>query len=303
MQNLRYPLQRLESNSDYLAINIIEYNPPGIGSGGGIFNIKSGSSVNNSKVRVPIGRIFLPIPEGLNDNNSVQWNSDSLNGLQAASVDVLDGIIKDMNLKELTADPMGTLQNTAGNVLTKLGDAYSGLKDENTKNILRQYFAVQAANVFNANIDPNSVLGRTTGQVLNPNLELLFKGVNLRMFTFTFTMTPRSPQEGEVVKGIIKTFKRRMAPKNSVGTAARGLFIKSPDVFELQFRTGNKPHPFLFKLKTCALKDMRVSYSNAGPYATYEDGTPVSMTMTLTFQEINPIYQGDYDDNDPGVGF
>jgi hypothetical protein len=37
-------------------------------------------------------------------------------------------------------------------------------------------------------------------------------------------------------------------------------------------------------------------------YATYDDATPVSMTMDLTFKELEPIYDVDYDDAD-GVGF
>ena len=35
---------------------------------------------------------------------------------------------------------------------------------------------------------------------------------------------------------------------------------------------------------------------------TYADGTPVSMVMDLTFKELEPIYDVDYDE-DGGVGF
>ena len=308
MQSLRYPLQRLEFNSDFLAINVIEYQPPGLGSsGGGIFNIQSGSQVNTSQNQRNVkGRILLPMPEGLSDSNSVNWTSDSLNSLQIAAVEAIDSVVRDNNLsiQNLGENGFSGVKDAAGDFFGKLGQAYEGLKDENTRNALRQYFSVQAANVFSANIDANSILGRTTGQILNPNMELLFRGVNLRMFSFNFVFTPRSQSEGQEVKAIINTFKRRMAPKtNTTNAGGQGIFIKSPDVFELQFRTGQREHPFLYKMKTCALKDMRVSYSNAGPYMTYEDGTPVSMTMTLVFQELNPIYAEDYTDNDTGVGF
>ena len=36
---------------------------------------------------------------------------------------------------------------------------------------------------------------------------------------------------------------------------------------------------------------MSVNYTNAGTYASYEDGTPVNIRMSLTFKELNPIYQ------------
>ena len=53
---------------------------------------------------------------------------------------------------------------------------------------------------------------------------------------------------------------------------------------------------------------MNVNYTNAGTYASYGDGSPVSIRMNLTFKELNPIYSEDYDkftmdDINSGVGF
>jgi len=52
---------------------------------------------------------------------------------------------------------------------------------------------------------------------------------------------------------------------------------------------------------------MAVNYTNAGTFASYSDGTPVSIQMNLTFKELNPIYFEDYDKFEPndsqGVGF
>ena len=45
-----------------------------------------------------------------------------------------------------------------------------------------------------------------------------------------------------------------------------------------------------------------VNYTGDGVYATYNDGTPVSMVMTLMFKELAPIYDIDYDSEDSGVG-
>ena len=55
-----------------------------------------------------------------------------------------------------------------------------------------------------------------------------------------------------------------------------------------------KNHPFLNRFKLCALTGMSVNYTNAGTYASYNDGTPVNIRMNLTFKEINPIYHEDY---------
>jgi hypothetical protein len=68
---------------------------------------------------------------------------------------------------------------------------------------------------------------------------------------------------------------------------------------------GTKDHKFLNKFKICALTDVSVNYTADGVYATYHDGTPISMTMDLSFSELTPIYNEDYDEygNDTGVGF
>jgi hypothetical protein len=44
------------------------------------------------------------------------------------------------------------------------------------------------------------------------------------------------------------------------------------------------------------------TYTGDGTYATYHDGTPVSMTMNLSFQELTPVYNEDYDNADGSIG-
>jgi hypothetical protein len=77
--------------------------------------------------------------------------------------------------------------------------------------------------------------------------------------------------------------------------------------------SGTDEHPFLHKMKTGVITDMSVNYTGSNTYATYDDGTPVHMTMQFTFKEINPIYADDYEvetvnNNEPlaagtGVGY
>ena len=54
-------------------------------------------------------------------------------------------------------------------------------------------------------------------------------------------------------------------------------------------------HPFLNSFKLCALTGLNVNYTNAGTYASYDDGTPVNIRMNITFKELNPIYSEDYE--------
>ena len=88
--------------------------------------------------------------------------------------------------------------------------------------------------------------------------------------------------------------------------SAQGIFLKSPDLFQLDYLKDGKNHPFLNRFKLTALTGMSVNYTNAGTYASYNDGTPVNLRMNLTFKEINPIYHEDYlpgNGSGDGVGF
>ena len=70
----------------------------------------------------------------------------------------------------------------------------------------------------------------------------------------------------------------------------------------LRYKKGNSEHPFLHKFKQCFLTNISVNYTGEGVYATYDDASPISMQLDLSFKELEPIYDVDYDDAG-GVGF
>ena len=178
-----------------------------------------------------------------------------------------------------------------------------GLKSD-TQAAVRAAISGAALGALGSNVSARSVISRSTGQILNNNLELLFQGVNLRSFPFSITFSPRGPKEASVVKDIIRSLKMSMAPKAGEfdGAASQGIFLQSPDVFQLRYMRDDVDHPFLNAFKLCALTGMTVNYTNAGTYTTYEDGTPVNIRMNLTFKELNPIYHEDYAQPEAGSG-
>ena len=107
-----------------------------------------------------------------------------------------------------------------------------------------------------------------------------------------------------MVKEIIRTLKKSMFSKKNQNSK-NGVFLSAPDVFLIEYRKGGSKHPFLNTFKKAALTDMQINYTGSGPYATYHDGTPVHIQVTLTFKELDPIYSEDYDDIplSDGVGY
>ena len=91
-----------------------------------------------------------------------------------------------------------------------------------------------------------------------------------------------------------------MAPKRT----EQKIFLKSPNVFRLKYMFKNgQEHPFLNKIKKCALTSFTAQYTPDGSYMTYEDGSMTSYEMQLSFGELNPIYNDDIDIDSNDMGF
>lgn len=295
-KSYRYPLAALDSTyggTDYLEIKIIEYTAPGFNSPSGSLRLPSaGSSSSATSLKNPLYYILLPIPQNLSDSNSVDWGDSTIDPFSGAGISGIQDIIGSSNPLSQAASEIGNLINTAVGTI-KTGEG---------QKLVSSTVAGALVSSLGSNVSVGSILSRATGQVINPNLELLFNGVTLRQFPFSFEFAPRSPEEGQEVRQIIRLFKKHMSAKSNA-TSGNGLLIKSPEVFQLTFKSGSSDHPFLFKLKPTALLSMDVNYNASGPYATYRDGTPVHMTMNMIFKELSPIYAEDYDSVQTGVGY
>ena len=308
---LRYPYEAITQNTDYLQIRIFKYerkDSKDVKSGPKSYASTAALDVSNyvsnkAKVLNPGGVIILPMPSNIQDSNVVSYDSDSMNTFAAQGVSVVQQLMKDAGTSLGQAASGGAkFPNDAPNVnkneaYDKALQAFGNLiNNESVRGAATAKAAVSAVNLFGANVSFNSLLARTQGKILNPNMELLFNNVTLRTFRFSFKFAPRDPNEATVVKSIIRTFKKNMAAQKS-----SDIFLKTPHLFKLTYRKGNQNHPFLHRFKDCALSDMSVQYTGDNVYATYSDGTPVSMIMNLTFKEMMPIYSDDYDFDDSGI--
>ena len=251
---------------------------------------------NNTKTKY---NIELPMPQEVNDSNQVTWGDDKMNAIQLAGLAIAKDIMEEGPANAIQKSQQAIRAMMSGVKLPDIGTE--------TTNAVRAALAGAAVGALGGNVSADSVIARSTGQILNSNLELLFQGVNLRTFPYSITFSPRSTDEALVVKAIIRSLKQSMSPKaGNHNGSAQGIFLQSPDLFQLEYLKDGAPHPFLNKFKLAALTGMSVNYTNSGTYSSYEDGTPVNLRMDLTFKEINPIYHEDYlpfNGADEGVGF
>jgi hypothetical protein len=329
---LRYPYARIENESDYLRIQIAKYEAASFDLSGlfndvesvdkdGNFKDKEGKSIeliksnNDAKFSLPtisdkfsdnikknlLQTIYLPIPEQISDTTQISWGEGTLNPAEAFGISFAN---------KFQENPTAALEG-ALRALQELG---TGIQSEQARKAIQNALSATAIGALGGNVSANQLISRATGQVFNPNLELLFDGVGLRNFQFNFDFFPRDRVEAEQVVLIIRSLKRRMsAKKNEKGDNTKGVFISAPDLFQLTYMKGSKKHPFLNTFKPMALVDMQVNYTGSNTYSTFYDGMPTHLQMSLSFKELNPIYAEDYEDEDgystafnekvPGVGY
>ena len=296
-QSYRYPNKMLTSSTDYLKIKIVKYVPMDHGkkgdkSAGGegkktqkktfMKQLSSGFSMETVSSRVkkqsPLAQILLPIPQSITDSNGVSWGDSTLNPIEALGFTAGSAAMR---------GDFSALTNTEG----------FGTIDESTKEAVLSALAGAAIGK-----GAGEMVSRSTGQVMNPNLEVIFKGVQTRSFGFTFAFSPRNMSEANQVKQIIRLFKQHSAAK---GASGNGFFISSPDIFIFEYMKGGSAHPFLNIFKPMVINSIGMDYTGNGTYSTFHDGTPSLMKMTLNLQELNPIYFEHYDSGEGtrGVGF
>ena len=282
---LIHPADLGASKQDVIRFDMHEYVPGELsGADAGGTGVKGyGFNSGSNNLGPSIGSVTLPIPSGITDQNKADWGSNSMTALDIAKADVaktaiFDGLAKGVGKFD---DYIKKVQANSGDTASAVGNA----------------FAAAAAGV-----DAQALLARTTGMVMNPNMELLFKGPSLRPFSFKFKLTPRGQTEADNIIKIIRFFKQGSAPIRSQSN----LFLKSPHVFRITYiHRGEQGelHKKLNAFKTCALQGFGVNYTPTGNYATYQDGTMVAYDISMSFTEITPIFNDDYDMDDSFIGF
>ena len=276
-----YPLDLGKTKQDVIKFTMLEYVPQDFNQSGQ-FGFSNEARQGN---RNSIGTVILPIPGGIQDSNSVQWSGQNMNALEAAAANIaLSTIGKGgEGLVDATTQVTNAIKGGAGEVKTALANAFAGA----------------------ASGTGGQLLTRTTGAVVNPNLELLFSGPALRTFSFQFKMNAREAAESREIVKIIRFFKQGSAAQRSESN----LFLKSPHTFKVQYmhRGPDNENPFMNKIKECALLSVAVNYTPEGNYATFDDGAMTSYELTLSFQELEPVFNDDYSqldgDSDTQIGF
>jgi len=128
------------------------------------------------------------------------------------------------------------------------------------------------------------------GEVITQRMELAFKNVNRRNFTYNFKMIPKNEKEAEEIRKIILAFKFNMLPEMTGGRT--GVTMNFPNTFDIEYKFLQKENDYLHRVSTCVLETMSVTYGGDRfkTFAAMGDGAPVvETTINLAFKELELI--------------
>ena len=221
------------------------------------------SSLGGGKSKT-LKSIYLPIPLNISANAEAKYDGFDF-GTEATKLGAAAiGAVADLGTKAIAT--------RFGNIAGALGTQIKSIADK--------------ASTFALNVS-----SAKQGKIVNPHKQLLFKGVELRNFTFQYKLVARNETETNTIDYIIRLLRYHMLPDLGTGFAGvgSGLALIYPSEFDMAFYmyddNGNpKLNPYLPAISTCVLTKMDVTYGEK-EIVSHADGSPVELTLSLSFQE------------------
>jgi hypothetical protein len=306
---LSYPKDKVYSDfTDYVRFKFVKYKPPFASQNGNEYidkdgKVKSGAEAvniyNNNIAEFTssgLPDIFMYMPEDLGAEYGATWGGK---GFTNTGADIMRQAGALLNVEGLSG--FGTTIQNIGNAMTR----GQGLIADGIATAINKL-----PGKIGGSVDLNDVLGGVGGVILNPNVELLFTGFDLRTFPLNFKMTPKNQKEAEMIRDIVTTFKKASlptlgaAPGNTIANIFKGEdgdaeannnrnFIGVPNLCIIEFMKGPDQHPYLTQFKPCAITSVQVGYTPDGQYSTYSDGSPVATQLALAFTETKLVYSNE----------
>ena len=298
----KYPIDMDTLTQDHVVISSILYKPAFSEDlfGGNKSNalLKGLQSKGNAVKR--LATVYLPMPGKILDANTVDWQGDELGALAADAMSK----IGPASYAAAAGEAAGLQGLSSGVDLLRKGMDLVGNDAGDFRTLAKSALDSKVLNMQGYAVSPESILARKSGIIPNNNNELLFKGVTMRSFSFSFKMSPRSSDEAAAIRSIIRWFKFSMAAKKAAANGGAGVaggasfFLGTPHVFEMKFMTNINgkvvENPSVGMMKPMALKKFGCNYTPDGLWAAYSDGQPVQVTIACDFQELEPIFDTDY---------
>ena len=231
-----------------------------------------------------IDTVALPVPANVVDSINAEYNELELGAVGGALSDVqsigevlntAEGAVDEaFNMGKLVAEGRGEFRN-------KQGIATLALRD----------FARSAGASAGFEAATRAGLSRFFGNVPNPTITALFKGVGLRNHSFNWRLSPQNVQESYTLKHLINKFKRSMLPNRTNSN----LTLDFPDDVDIYIR-GQVNGLEMFKFKTAVIKNVTTNYAPDNiPSFFAGTGAPTHVDFRVDLLETSIHTREDYE--------
>ena len=132
--------------------------------------------------------------------------------------------------------------------------------------------------------------------IVNPNTRTLFTGVTVREFAFQFKFISTSPEEGEIIQKIIKTFRKEAYPETFNvpigGESSVAYGYNFPNAFKITFNFKGAENLNIPKILPCYLRSISHTINPTGG-GFRNDGKANEIDLTLAFTEFRALQSQD----------
>jgi len=225
--------------------------------------------------QTPEAAIVLPLPKQLAEAQSIShsdFESPYIGSFLSAASSLKQGNDLLQNSLQMLSDNMSVLANKGiGKIGSKLAE-YGAQFD----NLAGRFLTNASADLANA-----GERGAFTGVITNPHATVLFTGVELRGFQYSWDFSPRSSSDSRALSEIFNYIRRAALPNYIFGKIA----MDYPLEVQVDF-LGNGIEKFVFGTKRTVITDVQINYAAEGHPTFYRDGAPTSMSLTITLKEV-----------------
>lgn len=136
--------------------------------------------------------------------------------------------------------------------------------------------------------DLSGLIDRFTGNIVNPHVTAVFRGVALRDHNLSFRFTPQSAQESNAVRSIINYIRERMHPEKK-----NEFLLNFPDEVYVSFLADGKE--FLYPIFKCVVTGVDSNMNSDGTNAFFR-GTdePVVIDLSISLKEVESLTRQDF---------
>lgn len=238
----------------------------------------------------PLAEILLPLPKQIQDNYKINVGSNELGILGTTAA-------------QLAGDPnaVGSIGKSLGGAAVNgakgLASAASGAFNGDTSQLSEAMSTATDAALFLTSAglgavapDISNGIGVGRGTAINPFATLVFSGVDLKVHSLEWLLSPESEKESRELKKIIRTLQRMVLPKTGspLGDTITGAtvldrgILRYPAMVDTYFQGIDES--YYFRFKTSMISSLSIDYTPNG-IAINKGGKPSAIRITMSLNE------------------